>query len=62
MNNWFLFYAMKSRGFDAQADRLRRSLHGLIERGGFREYYDPYTGEGHGAHDFTWSGLLVDMV
>ena len=62
VNNWFLFYALKARGFDAQADLLRRSLHGLIERGGFREYYDPYTGEGHGAHDFTWSGLLVDMV
>jgi hypothetical protein len=33
-----------------------------ITRCGFREYYDPFTGEGHGAREFTWSGLLVDMA
>jgi hypothetical protein len=33
----------------------------LVEKSGFREYYDPVTGEGHGAREFTWSGLLVDM-
>jgi hypothetical protein len=40
---------------------LRRALESLIERSGFREYYDPFTGEGHGAREFTWSGLLIDM-
>jgi glycogen debranching enzyme len=62
VNNWFVYYALKSRGFDVRAQVLRGAMQGLVERGGFREYYDPYTGEGHGAHDFTWSGLLVDMV
>jgi glycogen debranching enzyme len=62
VNNWFVYYALKSRGFDVRARVLRGAMQGLIERGGFREYYDPYTGEGHGAHDFTWSGLLIDMV
>jgi hypothetical protein len=32
-----------------------------VARSGFREYYDPCTGEGFGAREFTWSGLLVDM-
>jgi hypothetical protein len=32
-----------------------------MERSGFREYYDPLTGEGHGAREFTWTGLLLDM-
>jgi glycogen debranching enzyme len=60
--NWFLHRMLKERGFDAHADVLRHSLQELVQRSGFREYYDPFTGEGHGARDFTWSGLLVDMV
>jgi glycogen debranching enzyme len=59
--NWFLYRALKKRRFDDHAERLRHSLWQLVEKGGFREYYDPFTGEGHGARDFTWSGLLVDM-
>lgn len=34
----------------------------LIGKSGFREYYNPFTGEGYGAHDFTWSGLVADMM
>ncbi|HEX2199962.1 MAG TPA: hypothetical protein VHG88_15270, partial [Burkholderiales bacterium] len=59
--NWFLYHALKKRGFDSHAERLRRSLSALVEKSGFREYYDPVSGEGHGARQFTWSGLLVDM-
>ena len=59
--NWFLYHALKKRGLHAQAGRLRRSLDALVEKSGFREYYDPISGQGHGARDFTWSGLLVDM-
>ncbi len=59
--NWFLYHALKKRGFDGNAERLRGSLSALVEKSGFREYYDPSSGEGHGAREFTWSGLLVDM-
>jgi glycogen debranching enzyme len=61
VNDWFVHRALRARGFDEQARTLRETLRALVERSGFREYYDPFTGEGHGAHDFTWSGLLVDM-
>jgi glycogen debranching enzyme len=60
--NWFLYHALKKRGFAQEADELRRALSAAVERSGFREYYDPFTGEGHGAESFTWSALLVDMV
>lgn len=60
-NNWFLFHALAKRGFDAHADRLRHSLSRVVAQSGFREFYDPFTGEGHGAENFTWSGLLLDM-
>jgi glycogen debranching enzyme len=59
--NWFLYHALRKRGHRARAERLRKSLSELIRRSGFREYYDPIGGEGHGARDFTWSGLVVDM-
>ena len=32
-----------------------------IERSGFREYYHPRTGTGHGEHRFGWSTLLLDL-
>jgi glycogen debranching enzyme len=59
--NWFLFHALKKRGFVEQAELLRRSLSVLIDKSGFREYYNPATGAGYGAQEFTWSGLLLDM-
>lgn len=62
LNNWFLFHALKRCGYGDYAERLHRSLHRAIERSGFREYYDPFSGEGFGAKDFTWSGLVIDMV
>jgi glycogen debranching enzyme len=60
--NWFLYHALRKRGLRDRAQRLRRALWQAIEKSGFREYYDPFTGEGHGAREFTWSGLLVDML
>lgn len=60
--NWFLYHTLRKRGLEARAERLRRALWQAVETSGFREYYDPFTGEGHGAHDFTWSALLIDML
>ena len=59
--NWFIYHSLRAKGFNTEADALRRSLLALIEHSGFREYYDPLTGEGYGAKNFTWSGLIVDM-
>ena len=59
--NWFLFKHMRIKGFEGDANSLYRSTIDLIARSGFREYYNPFTGEGYGAEDFTWSGLVVDM-
>lgn len=59
--NWFLYHALRKRGFAAHAATLRRALGELVEKSGFREYYDPFTGAGRGAREFTWSGLLLDM-
>jgi glycogen debranching enzyme len=59
--NWLLYKCLREKGFVREADALYRSVQELIEKSGFREYYHPFTGEGYGAKDFTWSALVVDM-
>ena len=39
-------------------DLVDKSLE-LLRRQGFREYFDPFTGEGLGARSFTWSAALA---
>ena len=60
--NWFLFRCLGTKGFEREANELYRATVDLIKKSGFREYYNPFTGEGYGAQDFTWSGLVVDMA
>lgn len=60
--NWFMQGYLLEKGYSKEAEKLLLSVKQLISKSGFREYYNPFTGEGHGAHDFTWSGLVVDMI
>ncbi|WP_224994693.1 amylo-alpha-1,6-glucosidase [Cesiribacter sp. SM1] len=62
VNNWFLHQFLMEKGHQQEAAKLVESIRKLIEISGFREYYNPYTGQGYGAKDFTWAGLIVDMV
>jgi len=41
--------------------QLYQSSVRLLKQSGLREYYDPLTGQGHGANGFTWGGLVLDM-
>lgn len=47
--NWF---------FSMLDPQLKTDILALIEKSGFREYYHPETGEGLGAHKFSWSAAL----
>ena len=60
--NWFLHQCLIERGFRKEASKMVETLKELISKSGFREYYHPFTGEGYGAFNFTWSGLVVDMM
>ncbi|HEX8918105.1 MAG TPA: hypothetical protein VF898_06360, partial [Chloroflexota bacterium] len=45
------------------AQRLSDVTLGLVRDGGFREYYDPHTGEGYGTDNFSWSAALtIDLL
>lgn len=49
-------------GYGNESKRLIESIKELIEKSGFREYYNPFTGQGYGAEEFTWAGLVLDMI
>ncbi len=59
--NWFIYHGLSDYGFDEQAARIKYDSERLIAQSGFREYYNPTTGEGYGAQNFTWPGLVLDM-
>jgi glycogen debranching enzyme len=59
---WLLLPAVAERGYVADADRILRSLQSAVERHGYREYYNPLTGRGLGAHGFGFSTLLIDLL
>lgn len=61
--NWFLSKGLEQHGFAKEARFLADKTKELVLRGGFREYYDPFTGEPgqHSALNFGWSTLVVDL-
>lgn len=59
--NWFIYKGLKNYGFDNIAGKIKESSIALIQKSGFREYFNPLTGEGLGAQNFTWGGLVIDM-
>lgn len=59
--NWFLSKALKEKGYGKEAKILVGKSFELVERNQFKEYFNPFTGEGYGQNDFTWGGLVLDM-
>ncbi len=62
VSNWFLHQFMIEKGYREESKAMVDSIKKLVQKSGFREYYHPFTGKGYGAHDFTWAGLVVDMM
>jgi glycogen debranching enzyme len=60
--HWFVYHGLRRYKFDQEADWVRDSSIALLEKSGFREYFNPETGEGYGSHNFTWGTLVLDMI
>ncbi len=61
--NWLLWRGLRRHGRLDLADEILVSSLELVRRSGFREYFDPLDGSGHGSDRFSWSAaLLIDMV
>lgn len=59
---WLVSLGLRRLGYDHIADEMGRRLVAVVEREGFREYYEARTGHGMGARDFGWSTLLWELV
>ncbi len=57
--NWFVIQGLLRYGFTEEADWLRAHTIGLVGMSGFREYYNPLTGDGLGATNFSWTAALT---
>jgi hypothetical protein len=61
--NWLLWHGLLQQCRTDLADEIVASSMELVRRSGFREYFDPLDGSGHGSGRFSWSAaLFTDMV
>ncbi len=60
--NWYLARGLRRHGRADLARHIEDRTVELVDGAGFREYYNPHSGEGHGAEGFSWSALALDMV
>jgi hypothetical protein len=56
---WLVCRGLRRYGHAGTAAALTDGLLGTVARSGFREYYDPETGDGCGATGFGWTAALV---
>ncbi len=60
--NWFIFKGLINYGLKKEAKEVADASFKLLKKSGFREWFNPDTGEGLGAKEFTWGGLVLDMI
>ena len=59
---WFVTLGLRRLGLGDEAAAMAQRLAAVMEREGFREYYESRSGRGMGAHDFGWSTLIVELL
>jgi hypothetical protein len=59
---WLVARGLEGHGHHELAHRLDDDLVGLVAKSGFREYFHPLTGRGHGTRSFSWSAALLIHV
>ena len=61
--DWLVWRGLRQHGAGALAKQVEHDMVALVERSGFREYFDPFEGEGYGGKDFSWTAaLLLDVL
>lgn len=60
--NWFIVKGLRKHGYDDIADSIVYKMIDMIKQQGFREYYNPETGEGYRRKNFGWSTLILDLL
>lgn len=61
--DWLIWRGLQQHGKRKLADHVADSMLALVSRSGFREYFDPFSGEGYGSDSFSWTAaLIVDLL
>jgi glycogen debranching enzyme len=60
--NWFIYHGLRRNGFSDLANDLVLKSKELVLKSGFVEHYNPETGEGLGAKNYSWLTLVLDMI
>jgi len=61
-STWFVLRGLIRLGYDGEAAHLVDRTMALIRRSGFREYFNPVTGEGMGARNFGVSTIAIECA
>ena len=56
---WLVAEGLRAHGEEELAQRLCDDMVSLVASAGFREYFNPRTGAGHGTSNFSWSAALL---
>ena len=59
--NWYLHIGLRVHGYADLAAELARRTRAMVATAGLRECYCPYDAAGHGAREFSWSSLVLDL-
>jgi hypothetical protein len=59
---WLIWLGLVRLGYTAEAELLGARLGAAVAAAGLREYYDPFSGRGMGAHAFAWSTLALELL
>ncbi|MGA7369095.1 MAG: hypothetical protein WBX01_08195 [Nitrososphaeraceae archaeon] len=61
--NWLIYLGLLKYGYHDIAQNIKQGILDLVSKSGFREYYNPFTGEGLGGKSFSWTAaLVIDMI
>jgi len=60
--NWALVGGLRAHGYTQLAEELIARTIEMVARGGWREYYNPYTAQGYGAPNFGWTTLVLEWL
>ena len=56
-------HGLRDYGYHDLADSLRTGTLDLVAAQGYREYFNPLTGEGYGTGNFSWTAALtIDLL
>lgn len=61
--NWMIWLGLLKYGYSQVAEQIKSGILELAANHGFREYYNPLSGEGLGGKSFSWTAaLVIDMM